>query len=274
VADVRLLRANLRKLRTRPASWVTLVLLVGLHALVMFFVILGSRLSTDPAGALAARQLLTYPAAYQITLSLVISIGGLLAVTYAAAIAGSEWTWGTLKSAVARGEGRATYLLLLFAAVTVATWVGLVAAFVVGVIVTAAGALLTGVGLAGMGDVDALLALPERFARAGLAMAMNASLGFAIATLTRSQLAGIGVGIGLFFAEGIAGIFAPQVIKWLPFTASGAAVEGGAGGSVIVNGAEIGASLDSTTAIVVTLLWLLGALLVAVVGAERAEIGG
>ncbi len=271
---MRLLGANLRKLRTRPASWVTLALLVGLHALVMFFVILGTQVSTDPTEALGARQLLTFPAAYQITLSLVISIGGLLAVTYAAAIAGSEWSWGTLKSAVARGEGRATYLLLLFAAVTVATWVGLVAAFVVGVAVTALGAVVIDVGLGGMGDIDALLALPERFARAGLAMAMNASLGFAIATLTRSQLAGIGVGIGLFFAEGIAGIFAPHVIKWFPFTASGAAVEGGAGGGVVVNGAEIGASLDSTTAIVVTVLWLVGALAVAVIRAERAEIGG
>jgi ABC-2 type transport system permease protein len=240
----------------------------------MFFVLVGSQVATSPTEALAARQLLTFPAAYQITLSLVISIGGLLAVTYAAAVAGSEWSWGTFKNAVARGEGRGRYLLLLFAAVTIATWVGLVVAFLVGVAVTAAGALVTGVGLAGMADTEALLALPERFARAGLAMAMNASLGFAIATLTRSQLAGVGVGIGLFFAEGIAGIFAPHVIKWFPFTASGAAVEGGAGGSVVVNGAEIGASLDSTTAIVVTVLWLVGALVVAVVRAERAEISG
>jgi hypothetical protein len=271
---VRLLGANLRKLRTRPASWVTLALLVGLHALVMFFVLVGSQVATSPTEALAARQLLTFPAAYQITLSLVISIGGLLAVTYAAAVAGSEWSWGTFKNAVARGEGRGRYLLLLFAAVTIATWVGLVVAFLVGVAVTAAGALVTGVGLAGMADTEALLALPERFARAALAMAMNASLGFAIATLTRSQLAGVGVGIGLFFAEGIAGIFAPHVIKWFPFTASGAAVEGGAGGSVVVNGAEIGASLDSTTAIIVTVVWLVGALVVAVLRAERAEISG
>lgn len=271
---MRLLRADLRKLRSRPASWVTLALLVGLHALVMFFVLVGSQLSPDPTEALAARQLLTFPAAYQITVSLLISIGGLLAVAYAAAIAGSEWSWGTLKTAVARGEGRATYLLLLFAAVAIATCLGLVAAFVVGIAVTAAGAVVAGVGLSGMGDVDALLALPERFARAGLAMTMNASLGFAIATLTRSQLAGIGVGIGLVFAEGIASIFAPHVIKWFPFTASGAAVEGGAGGSVVINGAEVGASLDSTTAIIVTVLWLVAALVVAVIRAERAEIGG
>jgi hypothetical protein len=142
------------------------------------------------------------------------------------------------------------------------------------VVVTMIGALVVGVGLDGMGDVDALLRLPEQFARAGFAMAMNAALGFAIATVARSQLAGIGVGIGLFFAEGIAGIFAPHVIKFFPFSASGAVVTGGAGGSMVVNGAELGATLDANTAILVTAAWLIGSLLVASLWTERAEISG
>jgi hypothetical protein len=125
-----------------------------------------------------------------------------------------------------------------------------------------------------MGDIDALLRLPELFARAGLAMAMNAALGYAIATVARSQLAGIGAGIGLYFTEGIAGFFAPHVLKWFPFTASGAVVGNSGGGSVVVNGTEIGATLDPTTAILVTCLWLAASLAVAVLRTERAEIGG
>ncbi len=271
---MRLFRADLRKLRSRPATWVTFLLLVALHALVTFFVVVGSRASADPMAALAARQFLTFPTAYELILSMVIGIGGLLAVTYGAAIAGSEWSWGTLKAAVARGEGRATYTLVGFTAVAVFTWLGIVGAFLVGVAVTALGAALTGVGLSGMGDADALLRLPELFVRAGLAMAMNAALGFAIATVTRSQLAGVGVGIGLYFAEGIAGIFAPHVLKWFPFTASGAVVSSGSGGSVMVNGTEVGATLDPATAIIVTILWLIAALAVALLRTERAEIGG
>ncbi len=139
MAVVRLLRADLRKLRRRPATWVTFLLLVALHALVTFFVIVGSKASADPMAALAARQFLTFPTAYELILSMVIGIGGLLAVTYGAAIAGSEWSWGTLKAAVARGEGRATYTLVGFTAVAVFTWVGLVGAFLVGVAVTALG---------------------------------------------------------------------------------------------------------------------------------------
>ena len=75
-----------------------------------------------------------------------------------------------------------------------------------------------------MSDADALPRLPELFGRAALALAMDAALGFAIATIARSQLAGIGVGIGLFFVEGIAGIFLPDVFKWFPFSRRRAAV--------------------------------------------------
>jgi ABC-2 type transport system permease protein len=274
VAVVRLLRANLRKLRRRPATWVTFLLLIGLQALVTFFVIIGSKASTDPQAALAARMFLTFPAAYELIVSMAIGIGGLLAVTYGAAVAGSEWSWGTLKSAVARGESRSRYTLLGYVAVAVYTFLGLVGAFLVGVLVSAIGALVVGVSLDGMGDTEALLRLPELFARAGLAMAMNASLGFAIATVARSQLAGIGVGIGLFFAEGVAGIFAPHVIKWFPFSASGAVVSGGAGGGTTVNGTEFGVQLDATTAILVTVAWLVLSLAIASLWTERSEIGG
>ena len=75
---------------------------------------------------------------------------------------------------------------------------------------------------------------------------MNAAFGYAIATVARSQLAGIAVGVGLFFAEGIAGLFLPDVFKWFPFSAvvRGDAGErrcrrcGGGGASAIVDPAR------------------------------------
>ena len=48
-----------------------------------------------------------------------LGLGGLVAVIYGAAIAGSEWSWGTLKNAVARGESRTRYMLGTFAAIAV-----------------------------------------------------------------------------------------------------------------------------------------------------------
>lgn len=271
---MRLFRANLGKLRRRRATWVTFLLLVALHTLITVLIVVTSKQAVDPQGAIAARQFLTFPTAYELVLSMVIGVGGLLAVTYGAAVAGSEWGWGTLKAAVARGESRTRFTLANYAATAVFTLFGLVLAFLVGVLVSALGALATNVGLSGMADADALLRLPELFARAWLAMAMNAALGFAIATVAKSQLAGIGAGIGLYFGEGIASFFAPHIIKWLPFSASGAVVSGGTGEGAMINGMELGITLDSTTAIFVTVAWLVVSLVVASLFTERAEIGG
>jgi hypothetical protein len=272
---MRLLGSNLGKLRRRPASWVTLLLLVGLLILIILLVTVASRSARDPQAELASQLFLTFPGAYELVMSMVLGIGGLLAVTYGAAIADSEWGWGTLKAAVARGESRILYTLTNYAGVAVFTWIGIAIAFLVGVLVSALGATISGISLSGMGDAEALRRLPELFGRAGLAMAMNAALGFAIATVARSQLAGIGVGIGVFFAEGIAGIFAPDLIQWFPFAASSAVV---AGGSELGGGAGGGGALttrlDPETAIVVVAAWLVASLVVASLWTERAEISG
>ena len=77
---------------------------------------------------------MTFPGAYTFILSFILGLGGLFAVIYGAAIAGSEWSWGTLKSAVARGESRSRYQLLSFAAIALMLGIGLLVAFVVGVV--------------------------------------------------------------------------------------------------------------------------------------------
>jgi ABC-2 type transport system permease protein len=275
---MRLLLADLGKLRRRPASWVTVLLLIGLLALIILLVTVASRSgASDPDAALAGTLFLTFPGAYELILTMVIGIGGLLAVTYGAAIAGSEWGWGTLKAAVARGESRLWFTLANYASVAIYTWIGILLAFLAGVVVSILGAAISGISLNGVTDRDALLQLPELFGRAGLAMAMNAALGFAIATVARSQLAGIGVGIGVFFAEGIAGIFAPGLIKWFPFAASSAVFSGGGqltGGGGGAGGGGFGESLDPQTAIFVVAAWLVVALAVAALWTERAEIAG
>ena len=73
-----------------------------------------------------------------------------------------------------------------------------------------------------MSDANALATSSRRSRGPSLALSMDAALGFAIATIARSQLAGIAVGIGVYFAEGIAGLFLPDVIKWFPFSAASA----------------------------------------------------
>jgi hypothetical protein len=277
VADVRLLRSDLRKLRSRPVTWITFGLLVALDLLVLLSVVIGSQLSADPVTGIQMQQYLTFPAAYELTLARLLGTAGMLAAAFGAAVAGSEWTWGTLKAAIARGESRTRLTLTGFLSVVIYACVGLVLMFAVAVALTAAAAGLTGVDVSGLGDTAALTQVPVALGRACVGLAMSAAIGFAIATVTRSQVAGIVIAIVLYFLEGIAGLFAPHVFKWFPFSASNAVVRGvpadPTGGTTSVGGIEL-ATLDPPVALVVTVAWLVLFLGAAAIYTERAEIGG
>ncbi len=266
---MRLYVSGLRKLTTRMASFLTLGILAGL--LVMIELAVATTRGGNGQGSRNALSLVTFPGAYDQVLGFILGFGGLLGVTYGAAIAGSEWTWGTLKTAVARGESRSRYLLATFAAIATMVVVGLVLAFLVGVAGAAVGSTIAGISLDGISDTTILAKLPEHFLRGWIAISMTAAVGFAVATLAKSQLAGIGVGIALYFGEAFATIFLPDIVKYLPFNLSNAAV-GGGGGFRGPDSATTALSPDTAMLLVVT--WLFGMLVVTAVVAERAEITG
>jgi ABC-2 type transport system permease protein len=271
---VRIFLSGLRKLSGRPASFVSVGLLIGLLGLIL--IAAAAVQGNGGRGADNARALITFPAAYDLILSFMFGLGGLVAVTYGAAIAGSEWSWGTLKNAVARGESRTRYMLGTFAAIAVAIGVGLALTFALGVAFAIVGASIAGISTAGVSDADTLNRLPALAARGWFAVVEQAGLGFAIATLARSQLAGIGAGIAFYFGEGFATLFFPDVIKYMPFAVARASINTGGGGGVF-NGDSGGTgvqALDADTALVLVGVWLLGALLVTILSTERAEITG
>jgi ABC-2 type transport system permease protein len=267
--------SGLRKLRRRPATWVTLGLLAGLLVLIVIAV---AATSNRPGASAAERaqvlSLITFPAAYDAMLTFILGLGGLFAVIYGAAVAGSEWQWGTLKNAVARGQSRSRYVLLTFASVAFVVAIGLIVTFVIGVIAALVGATIAGVSTSGLTDSATLGRLPEQFVRGWIAIAEEGALGFAIATLAGSQLAGIGAGIALYFGETFAGIFLPDIVKYLPFSVATASVATGNTPGRGFGGGAAAAALDANTAFVLVLVWLVGALLVAAVYTERAEIAG
>ncbi len=266
---MRLFRSGFRKLARRPATFVTFGLLVGLLALIYLAVGATARQQTDANGGRQALLLVTFPGAYTLLLSFILGLGGLFAMVYGAAIAGSEWTWGTLKAAIARGESRSRYQLLSFASIAVMVGVGLLLAFAIGVVVAVIAAVLAQVPTDSVGDSATLGTLPNLLGRGWLALAEACALGFAIATLARSQLAGIGVGIAVYFGEGFASIFLPDIVKYGPFTAANAVVATTGSG----NG-NPAARLEPDVALVVVTVWLVLALLVTALFTERAEISG
>ncbi len=271
---MRLLVATLRKLVRRPATFITFGLLVGLMALI--FLAVGATAKQQPSATAreSALLLVTFPGAYTLIISFILGLGGLFGVIYGAAIAGSEWTWGTLKAAVARGESRSRYQLWSLAGISLMLGIGLLGAFLLGVVVAILGAGLAGVSTSGLGDSATLGQLPELLGRGWFAIVEEGVLGFTIATLARSQLAGVGVGIAVYFGEQFATIFLPDIVKYLPFHAANAVVST-AGGSFGGNdgGAQL-ARLDPNAALLVVGLWLIGALLVTSLFTEQAEISG
>ena len=269
---MRLFVAGLRKLVRRPATYVTFGLLVGLLALIYIAVGATVRQQTSGNGARQALLLVTFPGAYTLLLSFILGLGGLFAMIYGAAIAGSEWTWGTLKAAVARGESRSRYQILTFASIGLMVGIGLLIAFGVGVLVAIIAAGLAQVPTTGLGDAATLGTFPELLARGWLALAEACALGFAIATIASSQLAGIGVGIAVYFGEQFAAIFLPDIVKYMPFNAANAVVATSGGGGP-GGGAQL-ARLEPNTALLVVAAWLIGALVVTALFTERAEISG
>lgn len=194
-----MLGAELLKLRRRWASYVVLLLLIGLMALIFF--VIGSAGSL-PGGA---RGLVTFPSVYGIINQFVFGLGSLLAIAYAAAIGGADWNWGVIRVIVARGESRSRYMLAKFVAVALALLVGVLVSFAAGILFTYMAAGMSG-GSAGNPLSSAALDGLVRSLYLGFPVLVErAAIGFAVAVLLRSQLAGVVVGIVLYLGEAILG---------------------------------------------------------------------
>jgi ABC-2 type transport system permease protein len=275
---MRLFFSGVRKLSRRPATYVTLGLLIGLLVLIVLAV--GATANSVGNGPNAAqrgateKELLTFPGAYDRMLEFILGLGGLFAMIYGAAVAGSEWSWGTLKSAVARGESRVGYMLISFASIGFMIAVGLLIAFAVAVVAAIIGANMAHVSTSGLGDSATLGGLPLHILKGWFAVLEEAALGFTIATLARSQLAGIGAGIAFYFGEGFASIFLPDIVKYMPFAVANASVATGSSSGGGFGGGGSPAALPADQALVFVAVWLVGSLIVTSLFSNRVEITG
>lgn len=274
---MRLLRGELRKLIRRPASRITLVIQVGIILLIYVAVAASYRTLTQTTTQNAEesragiRLLLTFPGAYAGVIGLITQLGGLLAIGYGAAAAGADWGWGMVKVAVARGESRSRYILAKLVAVLLMVGVGMIISFFIGVLVAIVAALIAGIDLSGIGDGSVVGQLPEQLLRGWWGIAEEATIGFAIATFARSQLAGLGAGIALYFVESFSTLFLPDVVRYLPFHVASSALR------VTTTGSSAGGTstaLDPGLSLVLVTIYLLVAAAASAVIIERAEISG
>jgi hypothetical protein len=283
---IRLVGAELLKLRRRWASYVVLGVLVGLMALIYLLIGLVSR---DGGGSTGAGLVLRFPDAYGIINQFVFGLGSLLAVSYAAAIGGADWTWGVLRVVVARGEGRSRYVLAKALGIGIMLVLGALIAYAAGVLLTLVSGQLAGVSagspLGGVGTET----LWKSIALGTFVLLERASIGYAVAVLTRSQVAGVVVGIILYLGESILATiltvmtigrsgFADAVqhdtqwFQYLPFGIGDSVMDAAASALPTDISSALLRPVALEPALVTTGVYLVVALAIAALATERAEI--
>jgi hypothetical protein len=282
---IRLVRAELLKLRKRWASYVVLGVLVALMALVYLLV---GALSADADDG-DPDLILRFPGAYAIINQFVFGLGSLLAVAYAAAIGGADWSWGVLRVVVARGEGRSRYILAKAFGIGIMVVIGAILAYAAGILFTLGSASLAGVSAGaplGRGAGDALW---KSVVLGTFVLLQRAAIGYAVAVLTRSQVAGVVVGIILFLGESIlatvltvitlgssfGGGMPARETQWyqfLPFSIGDSVMDAAVTGLPTDLGSVLLQPVPLEQALLVTGAYLLLALGVAALATERAEI--
>jgi hypothetical protein len=129
----------------------------------------------------------------------------------------------------------------------------------------AVGAVVSGVPLGDPAAEAALGRLPVLLAAGWWAVVMQLAFGFAAAFVTRSQIAGIAVVVGLMFGEQFATAFlVPADVLWFgPITAAG---------TLVKTAGTLGADGEALVPLAVTSFYLVAAVVGAALFARRAEV--
>lgn len=276
-----LILIGVRKFSTRTATLVSILIAVGLLCLEFVGIAISYRAAVsggtrgggmDPA---TFSWFLTFPGAFDAILSIVFSFGGIIGLIYVATTSGSEWSWGTLKVAVSRGQSRSLYVIATFASISLILLGGLVVMFLAGLVATFVGASIAGISAGNPFDPAVFPSLLAKLARTWIALSALTSLAYAVTMVSKSQMAGVGTVIGYFLVSIIGPALLPdfvkEIFKYLPFSISNDAI--GLSGPPS-SAAATSSAIDPTYALLITIGWLVGLIAVTCLAVERTEITG
>lgn len=202
---IRLIGAELFKLRKRAMTWILLSIMIGM-IVVLYLILLAISNVALPNGRRAGDivALLGLPGAIPFAFSLLGSFGSALGVVLFASGVGNEYNWRTIRTVLISSESRAKLLAAKLVAMGIyavaGLLIGVAAGFIMSLVTTAIGgyqydfSFLTGSYL-----WHQLLQLGRTF----YIMLPYELLAFLFAVVGRSAMPGIAVGIGTFFLEGI-----------------------------------------------------------------------
>lgn len=259
---MRLLSVSVLKLAHRPATVRTFAVLAGLLVLVYAGVAVAARTASSTPELGGIEDILRFPGAYGSVAAMLSTIAGIAAAAYGGTIAGSEWAWGTFRVAVARGESRAWYVVGTMAAIAVVLLVAWLLLYGLGLGVVAVAGQAAGVA-AGDPLAPGVEAVPSLLVAGWLSVVMQASIGFAAAFITRSQVAGIAAVVALMLGEQMAGIVVPaDVLRLAPL---------GAGGDLLAQVGRAGLSVQVLAPAAAVVAYMVLAMAVAGLAARRVE---
>ena len=262
--------------------------LVVLMALVYLLIGAVSSRNDDTDGA-GVDIILRFPSAYAVINQFVFGLGSLLAVAYAAAIGGADWTWGVLRVVVARGEGRSRYVLAKAMGIAIVLVIGVLVAYAAGIVFTFGAASLASVSAGSPLGTTGTETLWMSLVLGTFVLLQRAAIGYAVAVLTRSQVAGVVVGIILFLGEsilatiltvmsigrGFSGGLAQRETQWyqyLPFSIGDSVLSAAASSLPGDLSEALLRPVPLEQAVLGTAAYLVGALAIAALATERAEI--
>jgi ABC-2 type transport system permease protein len=184
------IKAEWRKNRMRPAFLVTAGLIAGVVALIYS---VEWYQALHPAGADRAISLLTlYPDQFvNNVVGAGFPLGAAMALVLGALVAGSEYSWGTLKTTLTQRPGRLS--TLAGRVVAFQAWMGImtVILFAVGAVYSVVIASFEGHAIVWPAAID----IARGVGAVWLILAVNGSLGMALGVLFRQSAAALGLGL-------------------------------------------------------------------------------
>ena len=255
-------RAELFKVVRRPATWVTVGLMlavaVGLEYVLVYLVASHPPPGAQRAGVtLAQARMGLYPdVVIRKSLANVAGLDGIFALILGVLVQGSEFAWGTVKTSLVQLPGR---LSIVFGQ--------LVTIAVIALLMAAGLFALDALAAYGIAIIDShAVAWPpageilKGVAAAWLILYVLAVLGFALATLARQSAMAIGLGLAyvlvienLVFGllDNLGDTF-KQIQEWFPIANAGY-LQGSFGR---LNEATAAPPVDATHAVAILVLWL------------------
>jgi ABC-type transport system involved in multi-copper enzyme maturation permease subunit len=202
---IRLIGAEMFKLRKRSMTNILLYILIGIMVVLYFVLLAISKVNLPTNAGVRAgtiQNLLGLPIALPFTMNILAYFGCVLAIVLVASCVGSEYNWRTMRSAVVSSESR--FKLLTAKLISCAVFiligmvVGLAVGFIMSLITTAIGGYKFDFSFMTGGYLwDQFL----QFWRTFFVIIPYALLSFMFAILGRSAMPGIASGIGIFFLE-------------------------------------------------------------------------